>query len=147
MEWVVDATPWPLALLGMIRCPLYWKLGGSQGVTMVWGSHIVVVEVTVLLSIITTWLTRELVIWEAPMRTLCVLLCENLTSSFTMLWGKNLWSFSSRLVKTTMDSTAAARVQGKQVILGTNYSAQVNILCIGFLLITTSKIYIGNKAF
>ena len=27
-----------------------------------------------LQSVITTWLTRELVIWEAPMRTLCVLL-------------------------------------------------------------------------
>jgi hypothetical protein len=91
-----------------------------------------------LQSVITTWLTRELVIWEAPMRTLCILLCENLTSSFTVLWGKKrMNSFSSRLVKTTMDSTAAARVQGKHVILGINSSAQVNILYIGFLLITT----------
>ena len=46
-----------------------------------------------------------------------------------MLWGKKrINNFSPRLVKTTMDSTAVARVQGKHVILGTNSFAQVNIL-------------------
>ena len=46
-----------------------------------------------LQSVITTWLTRELVIWEAPMRTLRVLLCENLKSSSTMLWDKKYKQF------------------------------------------------------
>jgi hypothetical protein len=41
---------------------------------------------------------------------------------------KRINNYSSRLVKTTMDSTAVARMQGKHVILRTNSSTQVNIL-------------------
>jgi len=41
---------------------------------------------------------------------------------------KRINSYSFRLVKTTMDSTVVARMQGKHVILGTNSSVKVNIL-------------------
>jgi len=57
---MVDATPWPLSPLGMIRCTLYWRLGGSQGIARVWGSQIIFVEITVLLSVTPTW---ELLRW------------------------------------------------------------------------------------
>ena len=81
-----------------------------------------------LQSVITAWLKREFVIWEAPMRTWCVLLCENRRAPLLCRGKKRINNYSSRLVKTTTDSTAVAGIQGKHVILGTNSSAQVNIL-------------------